>query len=64
MQQGQVDKTLRHFKKSKDLEHPGQFRIKQLPKLTPSHEEKMETNLIEAKVNNDILTPNLLPVGE
>jgi tetratricopeptide (TPR) repeat protein len=63
-QQGKVDEAVRHFNKAKQLEHSRQLRLKQLTKLNPGHEEKMETNLIETEPNNDRHIPNLLPVGK
>jgi len=63
-QQGRVDEAVRHFKNAKDLEHSRQLRLKQLTKLNPGHEEKMEKNLIEAEPNNYILIPNTLPLDK
>lgn len=62
--QGKGDEAVRHFKKAKGLKHSGQLELKQLNKLSPEPDENMEANLIETEPNNDILTPNSLPVGE
>jgi tetratricopeptide (TPR) repeat protein len=62
--QGKPDEAARHYNKAKALGHSRQLELKKLNKLTPRPEEKMETNRIESEPNNDILTPNSLPVGE
>jgi|GEM_PF-1028140 len=62
--QGKGNEALTHFEKASNLGRSRQKQLERLTKLIPGYEESIEASMVETEPNNDLLSPNDLPLDK